>query len=197
VLQERSFQRVGGTRNIEVDVRVVAATNQDLKAMVDRGEFREDLYYRLNVIPIHIPPLRERPEDIPALVTHFIGTFSENQPDTPPRSITQGALDALIEYEWPGNVRELENTIESALVIADGDVITEDHLNILGTSAWQELEMHEETGPTLSLKEQLERAERRILKRTLEQVEGNRTRAAEILGLSTRAIRYKIKQYEL
>jgi DNA-binding NtrC family response regulator len=196
VLQERSFQRVGGNRTIEVDVRVIAATNMDLKAMVDRGEFREDLYYRLNVIPIHIPPLRDRPEDIPSLVTHFIEQFSGDRTDAP-RRITQGALDELVEYDWPGNVRELENTIESALVIADGDVITEDHLNILGTSAWQQNELDDETGPNLSLKEQLDRAERRILKRTLEQVDGNRTRAAEVLGLSTRAIRYKIKQYEL
>jgi len=196
VLQERSFQRVGGNRKIEVDVRVVAATNLDLKAMVDRGEFREDLYYRLNVIPIHIPPLRERPEDIPSLVTHFIAQFAGDRPDAP-RSITQGALDELLEYNWPGNVRELENTIESAIVISEGDVITEDHLNILGTSAWQQTEIDDETGPVLSLKEQLDRAEKRILKRTLEQVDGNRTRAAEVLGLSTRAIRYKIKDYEL
>ncbi len=196
VLQERSFQRVGGNRNINVDVRVVAATNQDLKAMVDRGEFREDLYYRLNVIPIHIPPLRKRTEDIPTLVTHFMKVFSQDDTEAP-RSITQGALDELMEYDWPGNVRELENTIQSAIIIAEGDVITEDHLNILGTSVWQQVEMVDENGPDLSLKEQLGRAEKRILKHTLEQVDGNRTRAAEVLGLSTRAIRYKIKQYEL
>jgi len=196
VLQERSFQRVGGNRNVEVDVRVVAATNQDLKAMVDRGEFREDLYYRLNVIPIHIPPLRERPEDITALVTHFMKAFSTDHPGAP-RSITQGALDELVEYDWPGNVRELENAIESAIVTADGDVISEDHLNILETSAWERTETADEAGTSLSMKEQLDRAEKKILRRTLEQVDGNRTRAAEVLGLSTRAIRYKIKQYEL
>ncbi len=196
VLQERSFQRVGGTRTIEVDVRVLAATNQDLKAMVDRGEFREDLYYRLNVVPIHIPPLRERTEDVPALVNHFMEKFAKEQPN-PPTSITQGALDELIGYDWPGNVRELENTIESAMVLTDGDVITEEHLSILGQPIW---EREAASGPEmaeLTLKEQLERAERRILKRILEQVDGNRTKAAEILGLSTRAIRYKIKQYEL
>ncbi|MFC1545241.1 sigma-54-dependent transcriptional regulator [Gemmatimonadota bacterium] len=196
VLQERSFQRVGGNKNIEVDVRVVAATNRDLKEMVDGGEFREDLYYRLNVIPIHIPPLRERPEDITALVTHFMKAFSEDHPGAP-SSITQGALDELIEYDWPGNVRELENAIESAIVTTDTDVITEDHLNILDMSSWKQTEMTDEAGPELSLKEQLDRAEKKILKRTLEQVGGNRTRAAEVLGLSTRAIRYKIKQYEL
>lgn len=196
VLQERSFQRVGGTRTIEVDVRVLAATNQDLKAMVDRGEFREDLYYRLNVVPIHIPPLRERIEDVPALANHFMEKFAKEQPN-PPTSITQGALDELIGYDWPGNVRELENTIESAMVLTDGDVITEEHLSILGQPIW---EREAASGPEmaeLTLKEQLERAERRILKRILEQVDGNRTKAAEILGLSTRAIRYKIKQYEL
>jgi len=196
VLQERSFQRVGGNRTIEVDVRVLAATNQDLKAMVDRGEFREDLYYRLNVVPIHVPPLRERAEDIPALANHFMQKFAKEQPN-PPTSITQGALDELIEYDWPGNVRELENTIESAMVLADGDVVTEGHLSILGQPVW---EAEAASGPEvaeLTLKDQMERAERRILKRTLEQVDGNRTKAAGILGLSTRAIRYKIKQYEL
>ncbi|MFC1499758.1 helix-turn-helix domain-containing protein [Candidatus Zixiibacteriota bacterium] len=122
--------------------------------------------------------------------------FSEDHPGAP-SSITQGALDELIEYDWPGNVRELENAIESAIVTTDTDVITEDHLNILDMSSWKQTEMTDEAGPELSLKEQLDRAEKKILKRTLEQVGGNRTRAAEVLGLSTRAIRYKIKQYEL
>ena len=196
VLQEHSFQRVGGTRTIEVDVRVLAATNQDLKAMVDRGEFREDLYYRLNVVPIHIPPLRERTEDIMPLVKHFMEKFAVEHPD-PPSSITQGVIDELMEYDWPGNVRELENTIESSMVLAEGDVITEEHLNILGHSGWEGRAAPVPEVPELPLKDQLERAERRILKRTLELVDGNRTKAAEILGLSTRAIRYKIKQYEL
>jgi len=195
VLQERSFQRVGGTRTIEVDVRVVAATNQNLKKMVDRGEFREDLYYRLNVVAITIPPLRERPEDIPALVNHFIERFSHDRPD-PPTSITRGALDALLEYEWPGNVRELENTLENAMVVADGRTITEKDLNIVETgerdAVGEEGQQH-----ILTLKEHLERAEKRVLQRTLEKTEGNRTRAAELLGLSTRALRYKIKQYGL
>ncbi len=197
VLQERSFQRVGGNQKIEVDVRVVAATNQDLKEMVDKGVFREDLFYRLNVVPIHIPPLRKRKEDIPALVDHFMQEFRKNNPHTPSR-ITQGALESLMDYEWPGNVRELENTLENAIVLSDDDVINESHLNFLGRSSWgNDGAEGEEEMEKLTLKEQMERAERRILKRTLEQVSGNRTRAAEVLDLSTRAIRYKIKQYDL
>ncbi len=194
VLQERSFQRVGGNRTIEVNVRVVAATNQDLKAMVDRGEFREDLFYRLNVVAITIPPLRQRRDDIPALVNHFITLYSRDRPD-PPTSITQGALEALMEYDWPGNVRELENTIENAMVVAESRTLTERDLNIVpGSEAGGEEAVADSD---LTLKEHLERAERRILQRTLEKTGGNRTRAAEILGLSTRAIRYKIKQYGL
>jgi DNA-binding NtrC family response regulator len=122
VLQEHAFQRIGGNRRIEVDVRIVAATNQDLKEMVDNGLFREDLYYRLNVVPVHIPPLRMRKQDIPALIDHFIRQQAERNPDAPKR-ITQGALDALVEYDWPGNVRELENCIENAVVLAEGDVL--------------------------------------------------------------------------
>jgi DNA-binding NtrC family response regulator len=196
VLQERSFQRVGGTRTIDVDVRVIAATNQELKEMVDRGEFREDLYYRLNVVAIHIPPLRERPEDIMPLVHHFLKKFSEEFPNSP-SNITQGAIDSLMEYDWPGNVRELENTLENAIIMTEEDLISEEHLNIMGELAWEMNSSSDGNIPELTLKDQLERAERKILKRTLEMVEGNRTRAAEILGLSTRAIRYKIKQYEL
>jgi DNA-binding NtrC family response regulator len=196
VLQERSFERVGGNRKVEVDVRVVAATNQDLKQLVDKGVFREDLYYRLNVVPVHIPPLRERTDDIPSLVDHFMKQFGEDNPGAPTR-VSQGALDALVDFEWPGNVRELENCLESAMVMADGDVITEDHLNFLSRSGWEGETSEEAEGEPLSLKQQLQRAEKRILKHALDQVDGNRTRAAEILGVSTRAIRYKIKQYEL
>jgi DNA-binding NtrC family response regulator len=196
VLQEHAFQRIGSNRRIDVDVRIIAATNQDLKKMVDGGRFREDLYYRLNVVPIHIPPLRLRKEDIPALVDHFIHRLAEQNPATP-KQITQGALDALIEYDWPGNVRELENCIENAVVLAEGDVLGEEHLNILGRSHWQEGVSRESVVDQMTLKEQIERAERRIIQRVLEQVGGNRTRAAETLGLSTRALRYKIRQYEL
>ncbi len=196
VLQEHSFQRVGGTRTIEVDVRVVAATNQDLKAMVDRGEFREDLYYRLNVVAIHIPPLRERREDIMPLVHHFLKKFAEEHPNSPSK-ITQGAIESLMEYDWPGNVRELKNTLESAVVMAEEDLISEEQLSIMGDLTWDGNSSATRELTELTLKDQLERAERKILKRTLELVDGSRTRAAEILGLSTRAIRYKIKQYEL
>ncbi len=196
VLQDHAFQRIGSNRNIEVDVRVITATNQDLKEMVDAGRFREDLYYRLNVVPIHIPPLRMRRDDIPALVDHFIRRVAQEHPEAPTQ-ITQGALDALMEYDWPGNVRELENCIENAVVLCDGEVLSEEQLNFLGRTGWEQPTEGASTGDPLTLKEQIEHTERRILERTLDQVGGNRTRAAEMLGLSTRALRYKIKQYGL
>ena len=196
VLQEHAFQRIGSNRKIEVDVRVITATNQDLKEMVDAGRFREDLYYRLNVVPIHIPPLRMRRDDIPALVDHFIRRVAQEHPEAPTQ-ITQGALDALMEYDWPGNVRELENCIENAVVLCDGEVLSEEQLNFLGRTGWEQPTEGASTGDPLTLKEQIEHTERRILERTLDQVGGNRTRAAEMLGLSTRALRYKIKQYGL
>ncbi len=150
VLQEHAFQRIGSNRKIEVDVRVITATNQDLKEMVDAGRFREDLYYRLNVVPIHIPPLRMRRDDIPALVDHFIRRVAQEHPEAPTQ-ITQGALDALMEYDWPGNVRELENCIENAVVLCDGEVLSEEQLNFLGRTGWEQPTEGASTGDPLTL----------------------------------------------
>ena len=130
------------------------------------------------------------------LVHHFLKTFAEEHPNAPSK-ITQGAIESLMEYDWPGNVRELENTLESAVVMAEEDLISEEHLSIMGDLTWDGNSSTTQELPELTLKDQLELAERKILKRTLELVDGNRTRAAEILRISTRAIRYKIKQYEL
>ena len=197
VLQERSFHRVGGHQKIESDVRVVTATNQNLKELVDRGLFREDLYYRLNVVPILLPPLRKRRDDIPALVHHFMRTLQQHHPDAPVK-ITRGALGVLMEYDWPGNVRELENTLENAIVMAEGDTLTAQHFGSIGG---EDREGSEGTssadGENLTLKEYRDRSEKLIIKRTLDRVKGNRTKAAQVLGLSTRALRYKIKQHDL
>src|SRR5262249_5677584 len=116
VLQERRFERVGGTESIEVDVRVIAASNRSLVQLVREGKFREDLYYRLNVVKIDLPPLRERPEDIPLLATHFAEKFA--RPDRPPKQIAPKTMDVLLRYSWPGNIRELENAMERACVTA-------------------------------------------------------------------------------
>ena len=126
VLQERRFERVGGAQSIEVDVRVIAATNRNLKRLVRQGTFREDLYYRLNVVKIDLPPLRERPEDIPLLATHFIEKFA--RPGEPPKQISPRAMEVLLSYRWPGNVRELENAIERACVTSRDDIIQVDNL---------------------------------------------------------------------
>ena len=127
-LQEREFERVGGTQTIKVDVRVISATNRDLERLIEEGKFREDLYYRLNVFPIHLPPLRDRLEDLPALVSHFVGKFSRNARHSSP-GFTQPALDKLRSYSWPGNVRELENIIERAMILAQGGEIDGTHLD--------------------------------------------------------------------
>ena len=126
VLQERRFERVGGTQTVEVDVRVIAATNRDLLRLVKEGKFREDLYYRLNVVKIDLPPLRERPEDIPLLAAHFAQKFS--RPGAPPKAIAPEAMELLLQHRWPGNIRELENAIERACVTSRDDVIRPENL---------------------------------------------------------------------
>ena len=135
VLQEKRFERVGGHESIEVDVRVVAATNKNLEKEVKEGRFREDLFYRLNVIKIDVPPLRERPEDIPLLITHFLNKYA--RPNEPPKKMSPEAMERLLAYRWPGNVRELENAIERAAVTTVGDTIHAEKLppRITGTRA--------------------------------------------------------------
>lgn len=129
VLQEREFERVGDTKTLQVDCRVIAASNRDLLSLAEEGKFREDLYYRLNVVPIYLPPLRERPEDVPELVTHFLNIYNE-QNDRYVVHIDGRAMEAMQKYEWPGNVRELQNYVERAVVMAQGDELTVDLLAI-------------------------------------------------------------------
>ncbi|MBI2900110.1 MAG: sigma-54-dependent Fis family transcriptional regulator [Planctomycetes bacterium] len=177
VLQERTFERVGSSQTRRADVRVIATTNRNLRDEVAKGRFREDLYYRLNVIPIHVPPLRERREEIPALVEHFLGG----------RRLSKGALRALVEYSWPGNVRELKNILERAQVLSGAEEIPESVI-----VPW--LEGGARGGPSLAGRP-LEEVEREAIGETLRSCGGNREQAARILGITSRTLRDKLKKW--
>ncbi len=196
VIQERTFMRVGGTTDIKVDVRVIAASNKDLQTEVAKGTFREDLYYRLNVIPIHLPPLRERKEDIPVLVEHFLNKFTPTGKE--PKKITGDALKFFMNYRWPGNVRELENTIERLVILASGDTIRVDHVpdSLKTASPCPELIPMDIPDAGLNMEELLENAERTLLQKALEKSGGVKTEAAKLLGLSFRSFRHRLQKYE-
>jgi two-component system NtrC family response regulator len=189
VLQEQAFQRLGGTRTIEVDVRVVAATNRDLEAMVGAGEFRDDLYYRLNVVSIEIPPLRQRREDIPLLVDHFLRRFAA-EGGSEVKTVSREAMDRLLKHSYPGNVRELENLVHRAVVLARGPSVTTADLPLHVS----ELE-HEAPRATGSLVERLAELERALLVEALTEADGVQTRAARALGISERHLRYRLKKH--
>ncbi len=194
LLQEGEFQRVGGNQTLKADVRVISATNQDLESRVKEGAFREDLYYRLNVVPIKIPPLRERREDIPPLVEHFVQSFSKDNRKSI-EGVSREAMDQLVKYDYPGNIRELENILERAVVISRGTTLTAGDLPFGGLKPH---ETNEETdGGTGALREALETLERRMVKKAMEQSGGNQSRAANRLGLSERMLRYKLKKHNL
>jgi len=193
VIQDKTFERIGGTKSIKVDIRIIAATNKDLDKMVKKGNFREDLYFRLNVIPIYLPPLRERKEDIPLLIDYFLKKFNKEYNKN--ISISKEAMKKLINYSWPGNVRELENTIERLVVLAEGEEIT---LNDLPFYIKQE-ENTKIIGIKFedSLISQLELIEKRAIEEALKACNYNQTKAAKMLGLTKRQINYKIKKYSL
>jgi two-component system response regulator FlrC len=196
VIQEKEVDRVGGGAPVSVDVRIVATTNRDILEAVSRGEFREDLYYRLNVIPLTIPPLRERQEDIPLLAAHFIKKFNAlDRRDV--KSLTTGALERLKTMPLRGNVRELENLLQRAVLLARTEMITEDDL-IVGPSA-PSAETAAAVDKTLSdelLASPLKDVERRMIFHTLGKTGGNRTHAAQILGISVRTLRNKLNEYK-
>ncbi len=190
VLQERAIERVGSSRPIPVDVRLLAATHRDLEARVRRGEFREDLYYRVNVVTIVVPPLRERREDIPLLLDHFLAKFARANGKTV-RGLTREARDALLRYDYPGNVRELENLVERAVVLTRDEVIGAGDLPLSLTEDGME------TGEAASLQAAVEGLERRLIRDALASAGGVQTRAADRLGISERVLRYKLKKYGL
>jgi two-component system response regulator PilR (NtrC family) len=193
VLQEREFRRVGGTKNIQVDIRLVAATNKDLQAEVSTGDFREDLFYRLNVIQVALPPLRERREDIPLLVEHFCRKISGKETI----SVTEKAMRRLLDYPWPGNIRELENAIERCLVLSHSEELTEECLPLSLQRQVPEsggsLNELPETG--LDLDAYLGEIEKDILLKALDRTGGVRKRAAELLGITFRSIRYRLAKF--
>lgn len=193
VLQEREFERIGSGTSIKVDVRVVATTNRNLAKEIEAGNFREDLYYRLNVIPIKIPTLNERKEDIPDLVTHFIDKYNKENEKTI-QGLTDQALEALMKYNWPGNIRELENYIERAIVICQEDHISETHLplDILSNES-----RNTQSGDSIQVGTTVREMEKQLILKTLEAHSGNRTTAADILGISARTLRNKLHEYGL
>jgi len=198
VLQERRFERVGGTTPIEVDVRVIAATNRSLRRLVKAGTFREDLYYRLNVVRIDLPPLRERPEDIPLLATHFAGVYA--LPGRPPKPITPEAMERLLSHDWPGNIRELENAIERACVTSRGPAIELDDLppEVLGGQPRRWVPRVDINRPlTELLQEATVALERAYLERVLKKTRGHVGRCARITGLSRRSISAKLTEYQI
>jgi len=188
VLQEREFERLGGTKTIKVDVRLIAATNRDLRAALEEGTFREDLYYRLNVVPIDIAPLRERKEDIPDLANLFISRFAEDSRKGI-EGITPEAMQILVNYHWPGNVRELQNVIERGCALAKGQVLAP-------------ADIHLDTRPAKAANGTgflpdgmtLEQWEDEMVQEALRRANGNKSQAARLLGLSRNALRYRLSK---
>jgi DNA-binding NtrC family response regulator len=191
VLQEREFEPLGAERTHRVDVRVIAATNRDLKQMVSDARFQEDLYYRLNVIPIPIPSLRERREDIPVLVDHFVAKHCQRTGKHIER-IDDEVVQVLQRYDWPGNVRELENTIERAVVLATGSAITTASVSLIGAISTPATGL-----PSLRLHQNLEWVERETIRRALDQASGVKKDAAELMGISQRALSYYLAKYRI
>ncbi|MBD3307470.1 response regulator [candidate division KSB3 bacterium] len=198
-LQESEIRRVGDTRTTNVDVRVLAATSRNMATEVEKGTFREDLYYRLNVVPLHIPPLRERREDIALLIQHFLKKYTQEM-GKPIERIANDAMKALLDYGWKGNVRELENVLERAIVMTEGDTITTEYLPD------ELLELHSQITLKIPesrivlkdvLKEITQMTEKTMIARALAQTEDNRTHAAKLLQISHRALMYKLKEYDL
>jgi transcriptional regulator with GAF, ATPase, and Fis domain len=198
VLQERKFERVGGTQSIEVDVRVIAATNRPLKNMVKQGKFREDLFYRLNVVKVDLPPLRERPEDIPLLATHFAEKYAV--PGESPKLIAPAAMEVLINYPWPGNVRELENVIERASVTCRSNTIEVENLPAeLASPASPRTPFQIDLNRPLPdlVKEMIANLEKQYIQKALRKTHGHVGRCAKICGMSRRSITSKIAEYSL
>jgi two-component system response regulator AtoC len=193
-LQEGEVRRIGATDTKRVDVRVISATNMDLEEAVERGTFRKDLYYRLAVVPVHLPQLRARREEIPQLAAHLLERHA-GRLRVPVESIAPEAMEALLAYPWPGNIRELENVIERALVLTDGSVISVDDLPEAVRRPAPEGTTLPADGDDLSVKRHGARLERHLIQLALDRTGGNKTAAAELLELSPRALRYKIQEY--
>jgi two-component system response regulator HydG len=193
VLQERELTRVGGEDLIKVDVRLIVATNKTLSDLVARGEFREDLYYRLNVVDLYLPPLRERQDDIPLIAQRYLDMFAEKNRKTV-SGFTPQAMDVLIRYPWPGNVRELMNAVERAVVLCQGEYLDE-HDFVAIRSAEPVADEPNAPGMALSADMTLEDVEKNVILNTLAAVEGNKSEAARRLGITRKTLHKKLKQY--
>jgi DNA-binding NtrC family response regulator len=189
-IQEREVIPVGATKAVPVEVRIIAATNRDLEEEITRGAFRSDLYYRLNVIQLHLPPLRERPEDVPLLVTHFLDRLASADGERT-LSLTDEALEVLSRYDWPGNVRELENALERAAVLCGGDVIGPEALPERVREAPRPRVVADSTPPNPTM----EVVERAYIQWVLQAEGGNKTRAAEVLGIDPSTLYRKLNRY--
>jgi len=194
VLQEGELRKVGDSKSRKIDVRVIAATARDLSGEIKKGNFREDLFYRLNVVPVTIPPLRERQGDIPLLVNHFTVIYAKKF-GRPIRGVNDEAMKYLISYPWPGNVRELENVIERAVILEDADMIKSENLPFIKEPSAISHQPSANTG--FSIKKAEEAIEKELITKALEMTHGNKTKAAELLEISHRALLYKIKEYGL
>lgn len=192
VLQEREFERLGSNKTQHIDVRVIAATNQDLRAALEQGTFREDLYYRLNVVPINVVPLRERKQDIPSLVEHFLRKYSA-ETNNRVNGITQTALAKLMGYHWPGNVRELENVIERSLVMCNGPQLDASDIKLDNAPHPRAAGADFSLPPGMTL----DQYEQEIIREALKKADGNKSQAARLLGLTRNALRYRLTQMGL
>ena len=190
VLQEKEFERLGSTKTIQVDVRIIAATNQDLRAALEQGTFREDLYYRLNVVPINLPPLRERKEDIPYLIDHFLTKFADDTGGRI-REVAPEAVEKLKGYHWPGNVRELENIIQRSMVLAQGELLTAEDVQLDG--ARRSAPNSGEVG-FLPDGLTLDEYEQELIREAMRRADNNKSQAARLLGLTRNALRYRLSQ---
>jgi two-component system, NtrC family, response regulator AtoC len=183
VLQEREFERVGGSVTVKIDTRVIAATNKILPQEIEANRFREDLYYRLNVISIYLPPLRDRKDDIPLLVEHFVDKH-RYRPNHPVTKVSESAMAKLVEYDWPGNVRELENLMQRAIVLSQGGIVTAEHIHFSGTDGRRLLDLGDRVRRGTSLTELLGEVERTALDEAISATDGDRKEAASLLGIS-------------
>jgi DNA-binding NtrC family response regulator len=185
VLQEREFQRLGGTRPLRANVRVIAATNRELRRAMERGDFREDLFYRLQVFDIQLPPLRERPEDVIPLSEAFLTDIGRSF-GRPPAGMTREARHALLAYRWPGNVRELRNVLERAAIVCEGGLIAPEHLAL-----------QSDDRPSASGTTNVRLVERQLVEQVLKECNGNKSKAARRLGLTRKQLYVRLRQYEL
>jgi len=194
VLQEREFERVGGSISVKVDTRVIAATNKVLMQEVRDGRFREDLYYRLNVIAVYLPPLRERKEDVPLLVEHFLDKHRYSSSSVPAR-ISTSAMQRLMEHDWPGNVRELENIIERAVVLSQGSVITDEHISFSSADDGHIIDIAQRVRRRSSLRDVQQEVEKQMLIEALKQSDGDQVAAADLIGLELREFQQRLSDY--